>query len=394
MSGVLEGIRVLDFGRYVAGPLCATILGDFGADVIRIERRGGSEDRGLVPVTEDGEGALFLQINRNKRSITLDPRNPEAAEILRRLIDTADVVVANLPTRALKGMGIDYETLQSIRPDIILANVSSFGPLGPWKDRGGFDSVGQAMSGSVYLSGEPGQPYRTPITWVDHATGLYAAIGVMMALFERQKTGRGQMVEGSLLGSALAFSSTYLIEQALTGIGRTATGNRSFINGPTDMFATKDGWIVTQVVGDPLFKRWVQLIGEPEWLEDARFANDDLRGANGAALSERMGRWCALLTADEALDALSAAGIPAGPVLSPQGVLDHPQVRAMELFEPVAYPGLAEPAPLARVPVALSETPGEIRLPPPTTGQHTGELLTELGFSAEEIEGFARDAVT
>jgi crotonobetainyl-CoA:carnitine CoA-transferase CaiB-like acyl-CoA transferase len=389
MSRVLDGIRVLDFGRYVAGPYCATILADFGADVIRIERRQGSEDRTLVPVTEDGEGALFLQINRNKRSITLDPRHPDAEEIRRRLIAEADVVVVNVPPSALAAMGIDYETLRAIRPDIILANVSSFGTVGPWKGRGGFDSVGQAMCGSAYLSGEPGQPYRTPITWVDHAAGLYTAIGILMALFERQKTGRGQQVDGSLLGSALAFSSTYLVEQALTGIGRTAIGNRSFVNGPTDMFATKDGWIVTQVVGDPLFKRWVKLIGEPEWLEDPRFANDDLRGINGALLSERMGRWCATLASEEALDALGKAGIPAGPVLSPQQALDHPQVQGMGLFQDVAYPGLGDrPAPLTNVPVVLSETPGDIRLSPPTIGQHNREVLTALGFSAGEIDGF------
>jgi len=391
MSGVLQGIRVLDFGRFVAGPYCATILADFGADVIRIERRGGGEDRGLVPVTPEGEGSLFLQINRNKRSLTYDPRHPEAAEIRRRLIAGADVVVVNVPPAALAAMGLDYESLRAIRPDIILANVSSFGTSGPWKDRGGFDSVGQAMCGSTYLSGEEGRPYRTPITWVDHAAGLYAAIGVLMALIERGRSGRGQQVDASLLGSAMAFSATYLIEEALTGIGRTAIGNRSFVNGPTDMFATRDGWIVTQVVGDPLYRRWVRLIGEPEWLEDPRFASDELRGINGAVLSERMGRWCAGRTSAEALDDLAAAGIPAGPVLSPREALAHPQVQGIGLFEDVAYPGLgARPAPLARVPVALSATPGAIRTPPPTAGEHSRAILESLGFSAEEIEGLAR----
>ena len=387
MGGVLDGIKVLDFGRFVAGPYCATILADFGADVIRVERRGGGEDRTIVPVTEEGEGSLFLQINRNKRSITYDPRHPDAAEIRRRLIARADVVVVNVPPAALAAMGLDYETLCAIRPDIILANISSFGTTGPWKDRGGFDSVGQAMCGSTYLSGEPGQPYRTPITWVDHAAGLYTAIGIAMALIERQKSGRGQQVDGSLLGSAIAFSSTYLIEQALTGINRTAIGNRSFVNGPTDMFATRDGWIVTQVVGDPLFRRWVKLIGEPEWLEDPRFANDELRGVNGTHLSERMGRWCAALTSEEALGGLAGAGIPAGPVLSPQETLEHPQVQGMGLFQDVPYPGLGDrPAPLIKLPVSLSATPGDIRTPPPTVGQHNREILEMLEFSEKEIE--------
>ena len=388
MAGVLEGIRVLDFGRYVAGPYCATLLGDFGADVIRVERRGGSEDRLIAPVTDKGEGAIFLQINRNKRSLTLDPNHPAASEILRRLTAGADVVVANVPTAALASMSIDYDTLCATKPDIILANISSFGPVGPWKDRTGFDSVGQAMCGAAYLTGEPDQPYRTPITWVDHATALYAAVGIMMALFERQRSGRGQQIDGSLLGSALAFNTSYLIEQAITGPDRTPIGNRSFVNGPTDMFHTRDGWIVTQVVGDPIFRRWTRLMNEPEWIVDPKFANDSLRGKNGALLSGRMAAWCAERTSEEALDALSSAGIPAGPVLSPRDVLAHPQVQAMGLFQAVSYPGLDAPAPLLRTPINLSKTPGEIRSPPPTVGEHNLEILTELGFTTEEIARF------
>ncbi|TZG24710.1 CaiB/BaiF CoA transferase family protein [Sphingomonas montanisoli] len=385
MAGVLDGIRVLDFGRYVAGPYGATVLADFGADVIRVERRQGGEDRLVAPITDDGEGSIFLQMSRNKRSVAIDTRTPESKEVLRRLIESADVVMANVPDSALAGMGIDYETLKSIKPDIILSNVSSFGPIGPWKDKGGFDSVGQAMSGGVHLTGTADQPYRTPISWVDHATGLYAAIGVMMALWERNKSGRGQQIDGSLLGSAVSFSTTYLVEQAALGIDRTAIGNRSFINGPTDIYKTTDGWIVTQVVSNPLFKRWTKLMGEPEWLDDPRFASDGTRGDNGDVLSERMGRWCAERTSDQAIGELGAAGIPAAPVLSPREVLDHPQVEAMGMKQHVPYPGLADGATLFRMPVNLSETPADIRTPPPTLGQHTSDVLTELGFSADEV---------
>jgi crotonobetainyl-CoA:carnitine CoA-transferase CaiB-like acyl-CoA transferase len=381
----LKGVRVLDFGRYVAGPLCATLLGDFGADVIRIERRGGSEDRTIAPVTDAGEGALFLQVNRNKRSMTFDPRKPGATEVIRRLVASADVVVANVPASALAKMGIDYPTLCAIRPDIILANVSSFGPVGPWAERTGFDSVGQAMSGSTYLSGTGEEPFRTPITWVDHLTAVYAAYGVMVALFERASSGRGQMVDGSLLGSALAASSTFLIEQAMTGMNRTAIGNRSFLNGPTDTFRTTDGWVVTQVVGQPLFKRWADLMEEPLWLEDPRFATDDLRGENGAILSERMAHWCVGRSSQAVLDALGAASIPAAPVLSPQEAIDHPQVQAMGILAPTMVPNLDRPVPLLRPPVELSGTPAEIRLPPPAIGEHSEALLAELGFSVEEI---------
>ena len=394
MTEVLKGIRVLDFGRYVAGPLCATILADFGADVIRVERRGGGEDRAIVPVTPDGEGAIFLQLGRNKRSLTLDVRRPEAAEILKRLIASADVVVVNLPTPALPAMGLDYPSVQALRPDVIHCNVSSFGPDGPWAGRGGFDSIGQAMSGAAYLSGQPGQPMRQPITWVDHAAGLYAAIGVMMALFERQRTGRGQQVQTSLLGAATSFAATYLIEQSLTAPDRTAIGNRSFVNGPTDMYACSDGWIVTQVVGDALFRRWAQLMHEPEWTEDPRFRTDILRGENGAVLSERMGRWCAERSCEDALDQLAAVGVPAGPVLSPRAALEHPQIAAMRLFQDAAYPGLDRPVPLLRTPVDLSGTPSAIRRSPPMVGAHNREILTELGYSEDEVTGFHDSAVT
>ena len=365
----LDGIRVLDFGRYVAGPYCAMLLADFGADVIRVERPGGGEDRAITPVTDEGAevigGAVFLQGNRNKRSLALDPRGKEGRAVLARLVATADVVVANVPDGALAKMGLDYASLAAIRPDVILVNTSSFGPVGPWADRPGFDSVGQAMSGSAYLSGDGEVPCRTPYTWVDNATAVHAAFGAMVALFERSRSGHGQQVSGNLLATGMAFGAAYLIEQAVRAPDRRAIGNRSFVNGPTDTFRTRDGWIVTQVVGPAIFRRWAELMGEPEWLADPRFATDELRGDNGAVLSERMARWCAERTAAEALDTLAAANIPAGPVLSPREALAHPQVEAMGMFVPTEVPGAADPVPLIAPAIALSATPGSIRRAPP-----------------------------
>ena len=384
--GALDGVRVLDFGRYVAGPYCAMLLADFGADVIRVERPGGGEDRDITPVTDDGAGAVFLQGNRNKRSLALDPRGEQGRAVLARLVAAADVVVVNVPDSALAKMGLDYASLSRIKPDIILTNTSSFGPVGPWADRPGFDSVGQAMCGSAYLSGPGDVPYRTPITWVDNATAVYAAFGTMVALFEKMRSGRGQQVTGSLLASGLAFSATYLIEQAARGPDRTAIGNRSFVNGPTDTFRTTDGWVVTQCVGPAIFKRWAGLMGEPAWLADPRFATDELRGDNGAVLSERMARWCAERSTEAALGLLAGASIPAGPVLSPAQALTHPQVAAMGMLTPMTLAGAADPVTLLGPAVTLSGTPGAIRTTPPGAGEHSRQVLAEIGLGPAEID--------
>src|SRR5690606_19651344 len=198
MSKVLEGIRVLDFGRYIAGPFCASLLGDLGAEVIRIEKVDGSEDRFLSPVSESGDGALFMQMGRNKLGMTLNPMKAEGREIVRRLVATADVVVANLPPDTLQAMGLDYESLKAVKPDIILTMISAFGSDGPYANRVGFDGLGQAMSGAMYMSGTPEQPVKSYAPFIDFGTASLSAAGTLAALYERQRTGRGQVVEASL----------------------------------------------------------------------------------------------------------------------------------------------------------------------------------------------------
>jgi crotonobetainyl-CoA:carnitine CoA-transferase CaiB-like acyl-CoA transferase len=385
MSGVLDGIRVLDFGRYIAGPWCAALLGDLGAEVIRVERREGSEDRWVVPVAGGGEGSLFLQANRNKLGMTLDPLCDAGRQVTRRLVASADVVVANLPDETLAAMGLDWESVSSIDAKIVLTTVSAFGGAGPWAHKVGFDGIGQAMSGSMYLSGEPGEPTKAYVPWVDFSTGALAAFGTLAALHARRDTGRGQHVRGSLLATALSASNSALIEQALVRADRVASGNRSQIAGPSDAFRTLDGWILVQVIGEPLFRRWTRLVGEEQWLDDPRFATDEARGRHGEVLSERMAKWCAPRTSAQALAELEAARIPAGPILSPQAALDHPQVRGMGLLQPLDYPGLPAPAPVVGTPVELSATPGTIRRPAPRLGEHTNEILRGLGYSPTEI---------
>jgi crotonobetainyl-CoA:carnitine CoA-transferase CaiB-like acyl-CoA transferase len=363
------------------------MLAEQGAEVIRIEKRGeGSEDRVVVPVAEGGEGALFMQMNRNKLGLTLDPMKPDGQEVVRRLVATADVVIANLPEKTLQAMKLDYDSLTAVKPDIILATATAYGRGGPYSDRVGFDGVGQVMCGSSYLSGSDEEsPVRFQAPWVDFGTALHLAFGTMAALMHRKATGRGQRVEGALLGTALTAANSMLIEQAINKPDRRPTGSRSPISGPGDIVRCKDGQILIAVVGSPLFKRIAEMIGRPELLDDPRFRTDLDRGDNGEALSAIMEQWSCERTCEEALAALAKAKVPAAQVLKPQAALDDVHIQAMGFFQPTAFPGMTEPAPIAKVPVWLSETPGTIRHRAPQLGEHTDRIMSELGYTASEI---------
>lgn len=385
MSSVFKGIRVLDFGRYIAGPFCAAMLGDFGADVIRIDKLGGSEDRFVMPVSESGEGAYFLQVNRNKRSIALDIDSEQGREVVRRLVRTVDIVVVNMPSQTLKKLGIDYATLSNIDPRIIMVAASAFGELESDAHRVGFDGVAQAMSGAVYMSGTDGHPAKAMVPFVDFSTALACAMGAFAALFERNTSGCGQLVDGSLLRTALNVASGILIEEDALKSGRRATGNRSPISGPSDIFRTSDGWIIAQVIGQPLFKRWVNMVGRPELLDDPRFGDDLKRGENGAILSAVMSEWCAESSTAEALAMLETAKIPAGPVHSPKQALADVALHERGLFQQMTYPGMSRPVNLVSSPINLSRTPPEIRFRAPEVGEHTEAILTEAGYDADGI---------
>lgn len=386
MDSILSGIRVLDFGRFIAGPYCAAILGTLGAEVIRIERPGGSEDRFLAPITDQGDGALFMQVNANKLGMTLHIAKPEGREIVKKLVATADVVVANLPPDVLRKLELDLESLRKIKPDIILAANSTFGHSGPYANKPGFDGVAQSMSGAAHFSGHPGAPAKSSVHWVDFSSGLASALGVVAALLQKERTGIGQAVETSLLATALTLNNGALIEQAVIEANRVPTGNRGQTAAPSDIFKTQDGHIIVQLVGPYIYKRWAELMGEEHWLTDPRFQDDISRGDHAEIFSERMGQWCSERTTQQALAELEAARIPCGPVLDYQSALDDPHTQTLDHLTPMPYPGAPKAPPVAKPPFNLSETPVELQHRAPMVSEHTQQILAELGYASAQIE--------
>jgi len=382
---VLAGVRVLDYGRFIAAPWCSAILADMGADVTRVEKREGGEDRWVQAVTEGGEGGTFLQCNRNKRSLTLDSTTPEGAEITRALVARSDVVVANMPLAAMRASGLDYDTLRAVRPDIVLASATAYGEGGPSSDRIGFDGTGQMMSGAVSRQGLPDQPIRTVVPYADFGTAMSLAVGVMMALYHRQSTGQGQHVEAALLPTCLMMTNAMLIERELLQVDKPRMGNRGTSVAPCDLYEVDDGWVLLQVAGQPMFKRWCRLMGRLDLFDDPRFADDDLRWEHGDVLNDIMQGWCAGRKKAEVVALLEAARLPAAPLSTTQDVLDDPHVRAMGYLQRVAFPGASRPVPIIETPFRLSATPGSIRTRAPLLGEHTDEVLAEIGYGADRV---------
>jgi len=393
MAGPLEGIRVIDFGRFIAGPYCAMLLADFGADVIRVERREGGEDRKVGPVTESGEGGLFLNLNRNKRGITLDLGHQDAKKVIHRLIASADIVIINLPLSVMKRVGLDYDSLSAIKGDIILVMASAFGPDGPYTDRVGFDGIVQAMSGAMGLTGFPGAPVRSVVSWADYGTALHGAFGAMTALYHRQKTGQGQLIDVSLLATGVTFMTPLLAELKTKGIRREQLGNTGYYAAPSDAYRTTDGWIIVPTIGGPMYRRWARLIGREDMIDDPRFKDDISRGNNADAINAAMSEWCSARTREQAVAELEAARVPCGPCYGLDEVLIDPQVNARHLLEAVEYPGGTKPVPIASTPLRLSETPAALPRRAPTLGEHTDIVLAELGFKAEDIAAFRKAGV-
>ena len=387
-QSALEGIKVLDLSRFIAGPHCTKILGDMGADVVKVEKIGFGDDSRHFPPFQNGESLYGMALNRNKRSVTLDFRHAEARDVLHRLVAEADVLVENFRPGTMEEMGCGWDVLSAINRRLIMTRLSGFGQDGPYAMRPGFDGIAQAMSGLMSLAGDPeGPPMLAGTFYVDYMTGMYGANATVAALFARERTGRGQVVDVALLDSAVSVLTTALASQADHGVTLTRTGNRDRYSAPANVFATKSGDHVLIVSGtNPLFARICALVGRPELVGDPRFGSVPDRLENAAQIEAVVQEWCSAHETEVILEGLNEAGIPACKVATLADVVENPQLHHRGQIVQVDHPKAGKVT-LAGVTMHLSETPLTIRRPPPVLGEHTAEVLEHwLGMDAEAIQ--------
>ena len=382
----LAGIRVLDLGRHLAGPTCAMWLGDLGADVIKIEKPGeGDDGRASGPPFFDGQSAFFLAANRNKRSIELDIKQPEGQEVFCRLAETADVVVENFRPGVMDALGIGYRAMAERNPRIIYCSISGFGADGPYADRPGLDQIIQGVSGLMSVTGfEGGEPVRVGIPIADLLTGLLAAYGVLAALQARERIGRGQHVQTSLLEGMVGMLSFQAVRY-LNGAGAPPpAGNHHPLNAPYGVFRARDGYLTIGATGEKRWRKLCEVLGAEEWLDDPRFKTNGDRHRNRELLAELISERLQARTIDEWESILNEAGIPCGPIYGIDQAMEHPQVRHRQMVVELPHPAMGTVR-LLGLPVKRSETPGAIRVAPPLLGQHTDEVLREIGVTGDEL---------
>lgn len=377
--GALEGIVVLDLTRVLAGPYCSMFLADMGANVIKIEMPGkGDDTRAYVP-SYDGESAYFINLNRNKRSITLDLKSERGKDLFRKMVKKADMVLENYRPGTMEKLGLGYEELRELNPALVYGCVSGFGHYGPYKDRGGYDIIAQAMGGLMSTTGWPDSgPTRSGTAIADVLAGLGLAVGVEAAYISRQRTGQGQKVDVALVDSVV--SSLEIINQIYLAEGRIPQriGNRYEAIYPYDSFKAKDGDLVIGAGNDKLFRLLAGLMKQPELVEDKRFCTNPLRVKNNALLKPIVEEWLADFTIDDAVNDMLALGIPAAPINTIDRVVSDPHIAgAREMFVELPHPT----AGIMRIcgdQIKLSGTPVEFKSPAPLLGQHTREILDEM----------------
>jgi crotonobetainyl-CoA:carnitine CoA-transferase CaiB-like acyl-CoA transferase len=387
MQAPLEGIKVLDLSRVLAGPFCCMLLGDMGADVVKVERIGRGDDVRSVGDKVGGESLYYLMMNRNKRGVTLDFRQPEGITLLKSLVREADVLVENFRAGTMQKMGCGYDVLKEINPRLIMASISGFGQDGPYADYTCYDMIAQAMSGLMDMTGEPDRPPVTTGTFlVDYSTGLYAAFGILGALRARELTGIGQYVDVALLDTAVSFLITAIPEYLLLGKKMTRRGNRDRYCAPANLFRAKDGrWVFIASATDALFPQLLKVMGREEVLQDPRFAKNDARMQHVEEGEALLADWVKARTADEVVGLVRGAGLPCAKVATIDEVVEDPQVRHREMLVEIDHPTVGR-FPMHGLNIHYSHTRQEIRRPAPLLGQHNAEVYGEwLGLDTQAV---------
>ncbi len=383
----LDGIRVVDLSRILAGPYCSMLLGDMGAEILKIENPDhGDDTRGWGPPFIDGESAYFLSINRNKKSLTLNLKSAQGKEILTRLIGVSDVLLENFRPGTLTRLGFAYDQVRVMNPRMVYASISGFGQTGPLAGRPGYDLIAQGEGGVMSITGFPdGPPTKVGTAIADIAAGIFAAQGILLALYARERTGRGQLVDVSMLDGQVALLTYQAGIYFATGQSPARMGNQHPTIVPYETFRSKDGYINLAIGNTGLWRAFCKAIGRQDLSADPRFGTDAARVENRNALKPIMDAIVAERTTRQWLELMEEAGVPAGSVNSVAEICEHPQIRARQMVVEVPHPTLGC-VKVNGVPIKLSETPGAVETAPPLLGQHTEEVLASLlGYSVKEL---------
>ena len=387
MSGPLAGVKVIELAQIMAGPTCGMLLADMGADVIKVEKLpGGDDTRSYTEPLQGGESAAFMMLNRNKRGIAVNLKTPGGLEVVKKLLADADVVTENYRKGTLEKLGLGYEVLEKLNPRLIYCAISGYGRTGPYADKGGFDLIAQGFAGIMSITGEPGRPpAKSGTSIADINAGIFAALGIVSALFARNTTGRGQVVETSLMEAAIQQTYWQSAIYFATGKNSEPSGSAHILTAPYQAFPTSDGWINVGGANQSNWERIVKALGRPELAQDARFLTNGDRMRNLPALTEILGELFRKRPSADWIRELEAAGVPVGPVNRISEMLADPQVAHREMVVEVDHPKVGRMKALG-FPIKFSETRGEVKRAAPLLGQHTDEILASLGYDAAAIE--------